>query len=246
MKLMPIEIASHSDKGLVRDINEDTVAAIAEYGLVIVADGMGGYNAGEVASQLAVDTVSSVLLPMLKTADHAPLKDAVCAANETIHTAIERSPQFEGMGTTIVLGVFGDDRIQYAHVGDSRLYRYRSGRLDCLTKDHSVIQQMVDDGFFQSLQEAREAGVKNNMLTRGLGTDSRVEVDVAETSLEAEDLYLFCSDGLSNMVNDEEIEAVLSTQFQDIEAAAKRLLEMALERGGMDNVSLVVVRPALQ
>ncbi len=167
MKLMPIEIASHSDKGLVRDINEDTVAAIAEYGLVIVADGMGGYNAGEVASQLAVDTVSSVLLPMLKTADHAPLKDAVCAANETIHTTIERSPQFEGMGTTIVLGVFGDDRIQYAHVGDSRLYRYRSGRLDCLTKDHSVIQQMVDDGFFRCEKQHADSRAWNGQPRRG-------------------------------------------------------------------------------
>ena len=246
MKLMPIEIASCSDKGLVRDINEDTVAALADHGLVILADGMGGYNAGEVASQLAVDTVSSVLVPMLDAVDHAPLEEAIHAANETIHTTIERSPQFEGMGTTIVLGVFGDDRIQYAHVGDSRLYRYRQGRLDCLTKDHSVVQQMVDDGFFESLQEAREAGVKNNMLTRGLGADSRVQVDVAEMVLEVDDLYLFCSDGLSNMVSDDEIEAVLEKQSQDIESAAKRLLEMALERGGMDNVSLVVVRPALK
>ncbi|OOZ35712.1 Stp1/IreP family PP2C-type Ser/Thr phosphatase [Solemya velesiana gill symbiont] len=243
MNLMSIEAVSRSDKGLVREINEDNLATLPEFGLVVLADGMGGHNSGEVASQVAVETMASYLMPVLASVGEAPLEEAVVAANDTIFATIEEESQFNGMATTVVLGVFGEQTLRYAHVGDSRLYCYSDGQLGLLTRDHSMIQELVNQGMFENTEEAREAGVQNNVLTRGLGVDQQVEVDIAEIEIKTGDLYLFCSDGLSNMVSDGVMEELLAATDEDIESTADKLLALALENGGLDNVSLVLVRP---
>lgn len=240
---MHIRVASRTDKGVVRKVNEDSIATLPEFGIVVLADGMGGYQAGEVASQIAVETISVNLMVSQSIAEKTSLENAVLGANDAIFDAISHSPELEGMGSTVVLGTFGDDAVHYAHVGDSRLYRFREASLSCLTKDHSLIQYLVDDGMFESIEEALEAGVKSNVLTQGLGTSPELEVAVDSQETKAGDWYLFCSDGLSNMVSDKDIESVLIESDQDIEQAADQLLSLALSNGGLDNVSLVLVEP---
>ena len=136
----PIKVASCSDKGLVRQTNEDAIATLPEFGLVVLADGMGGYNAGNVASQLAVETAASNLLSAMQSSQWQPSpSEAVAAANGAIFEAIEEQPELEGMATTMVLGLFHDGQFRYGHVGDSRIYRFRDNALERLTKDHSMI-----------------------------------------------------------------------------------------------------------
>lgn len=243
---MPINAVTCTDKGRVREINEDSVAVLESHGLVILADGMGGYNAGEVASQLAVETITANLLPHY-TDNQEPteqmVSDAVAAANESILATMMATPEYDGMATTAVMGVFLDGNIYYGHVGDSRLYRLRDGHLEQLTKDHSMIQAVVDEGMFDSIQEALDAGVKGNILIRGLGINEAVEVDVASAVVETDDIYLFCSDGLSNMVSDQVMQHILSESSGEMGRAAKQLLDTALANGGLDNISLAVVSP---
>jgi protein phosphatase len=244
---MSISTVTRSDKGWVREINEDNVAVLEEHGLVVLADGMGGYNAGEVASQLAVETITAELLPLYTGENAEPserdIRAAVEVANAAIRAAVQSEPAYEGMATTLVMALFCDQRVHYGHVGDSRLYRLRKGRLEQLTRDHSMVQALVDEGMFNSIAEALDAGVKGNILLRGLGIQETVEVDVASAAVEADDLYLVCSDGLSNMVSDQEMLGILLEADGDIEQAASRLLQTALDNGGLDNVSLALVCP---
>ena len=241
----PIKVASCTDKGLVRQTNEDAIAALPEFGLVVLADGMGGYNAGNVASQLAVETAASNLLTAIQTPQWQPSpSDAVAAANGAIFEAIEQKPELEGMATTMVLGLFHDGQFRYGHVGDSRIYRFRDNALERLTKDHSMIQELVDQGLFESVEAALEAGVKNNILTRGVGIEQEVQVDVGTQETRRSDIYLFCSDGLSNMIHDPDMEQVLRDVGSDLASASERLIGMALENGGLDNISVVLVQPA--
>lgn len=245
MKPMPIRVASFSHCGRVREINEDAVSTLPEQGVVILADGMGGYNAGEVASRLAADTIGDHLRRALPHVNGASvLAPAVAAANRALLRAVEQAPDLQGMATTVVAGLFRDGRLDYAHVGDSRIYRFRDGRLQQLTRDHSMIQELVDQGLFDSVEEARAAGVKNNVLMRGLGIEPEVEVDEGTVPAQADDLFLFCSDGLSNMVGDDEMQETLARLAGDLEQAGAELQRRALEHGGLDNVSLVLARPA--
>ncbi len=247
MNVMPIRAASCTDKGRVREINEDSVAVFENHGLVILADGMGGYNAGEVASQLAVESITANLLLLCGQDARVPpavtITAAVVEANESILSSMQTEPAYVGMATTVVMGLFCDSRVHYGHVGDSRLYRLRQGALEQLTRDHSMIQALVDEGMFDSLQEALDAGVKGNVLMRGLGIHEAVEVDVGVADVQPDDLYLFCSDGLSNMVSHQAMLNILMAADGKLEEAAERLLETALDNGGLDNVSLVLVCP---
>jgi len=240
MKSMLIEAASRTDRGLVREGNEDAVATFPEYGLVVLADGMGGHTSGEVASQLAVETVGTL---MLMGEGDMVLGSVVEAANKAIIQAIEESPEHEGMGTTIVMARFMGRRIHFAHVGDSRIYRFRGGRLEQLTRDHSIIQELVDQGLFESAEEARGAGVKNNIITRGLGIAHEVEVEEGADDVQNGDIYLFCSDGLSDMVADPILEETLSEGGDGLPDLCGKLLDLAIQNGGKDNVSLILVRP---
>ncbi len=247
MKVMPISAVTCTDTGRVREINEDSVAVLEAYGLVILADGMGGYNAGEVASELAVETITANLLPLYTDDEMAPAAEligpAVEAANEMILDTMQAEPAYQGMATTVVMALFYDDRVHFGHVGDSRLYRFRRGELEQLTRDHSMVQALVDEGMFDTIQEALDAGVKGNILIRGLGIHDAVEVDVGVSRVEAGDLYLLCSDGLSNMVADPEMRDILRQADGRLQEAADRLLQMALDNGGLDNVSLALVNP---
>ena len=243
--------AATSETGLVRKNNQDAFAVGEDIGLVVVADGMGGHRAGEVASRIAVETVHQVLArenwdeegdemqTLLK------LGAAVEKANEAIRLKAEYEPDMQGMGTTIVAVLFRLKRVFVAHVGDSRLYRIRDGQIQQVTRDHSLIQQLLDAGTFQTAAQAEAAGIGNNVLTRGLGIEDKVEIDVADEPLEPDDLFLLCSDGLTNMVTDHDIKQIINHYKQDLDAAAERLMLGALSAGGHDNITLVLARPEL-
>ncbi len=230
-----------------RELNEDSVAVLEAHGLVVLADGMGGYNAGDVASQLAVEAITTGLLPHYTNGNESPveqvLAETIAEANEAILSAMVENPEYQGMATTLVAALFCERRVYYAHVGDSRLYRWRQGILKQMTKDHSMVQALVDEGMFSSIQEALDAGVKNNVLFRGLGIEAGVEADLGVAEVSDQDLYLLCSDGLSNMVPDQDIAGILEQSAGDLEGAAEQLLSQALNNGGLDNVSLVLVSP---
>jgi len=240
-----------TDTGRVRDHNEDTIAFDAEIGLMVLADGMGGYNAGEVASGIAVKTIVGLVREAVEREDwriHDPqagltrasiiLRDAIVRANKIIFQTARTQPQCEGMGTTVVGALFFDNRVSIAHVGDSRLYRLRSDDLEQLTMDHSLLQELVDRGFY-SAEEAQRAANKN-YVTRALGVEPNVDVEVQEHPVHKGDLYLICSDGLSDMVEDDDIHLTISTFGANLENATKQLIQLGNDNGGKDNISVLV------
>jgi protein phosphatase len=240
-----------TDTGRVRDHNEDTIACDPEIGLMVLADGMGGYNAGEVASGIAVKTIVGLVREAVEREDwrvHDPqagltrasiiLRDAIVRANKIIFQTARTQPQCEGMGTTVVGALFFDNRVSIAHVGDSRLYRLRSDGLEQLTMDHSLLQELVDRGFY-SAEEAQRAANKN-YVTRALGVEPNVDVEVQEHPVHKGDLYLICSDGLSDMVEDDDIHLTISTFGANLENATKQLIQLGNDNGGKDNISVLV------
>ncbi len=239
-----------TNKGMVREHNEDWIYHNADLGLVIVADGMGGHNAGEVASRMATEVVRSYLIPSQESVDGDVLEatlqlgQSIEQANKALGAASKFRKELSGMGTTMVVGVFRFGRFFYAHVGDSRIYQSRDKNLKQLTRDHSLVQELVDNGLFETLEDAEAAGIGNNVLTRGLGLSPDMEADVAEEIVQENDIYLFCTDGLTNMVNDDEIADFLSDIDQNgFEQTAQSMLNLALDRGAYDNVSFVLARP---
>jgi protein phosphatase len=235
-----------TDKGRVREQNEDAVGGNLELGLVALADGMGGANAGEVASGLAVDLLVSYLskynMDGLGIGSDA-IKEALEAANQAIQELSQQVPDYQGMGTTLVMGLFGQRRLIYAHVGDSRLYRLRRGFFEQLTTDHTLIQEMVNLGDFPCVEEALMAGVPTNVLSRALGSEPEVDVDWDETELESGDLYLFCSDGLTGMVTDGEMQNILENKKLNLDQQADELVDYACRMGGIDNISVILAQP---
>ncbi len=233
-----------SDRGMVRELNEDYVYWSAELGLAVLADGMGGYNAGEVASELAVITVVDELRTFLSSAQEqtsaalkTALTEAVLAANHTILAAARKEPTYEGMGTTIVAVLVRPDALVVAHIGDSRLYRWRDGQLLRLTRDHSLLQEQLDRGLLRE-DEARFAPGKN-LLTRALGVDPSVLPELGEFPVCSGDRYLLCSDGLNDMLDDIEI-AELMTECK-VNDLATQLIDHSNVRGGRDNISVVLI-----
>ena len=236
-----------TDKGCVREINEDSGRYLrpsdpaqlgARGSLLIVADGMGGHSAGEVASQLAVETVSRVYYEAQGSPQEA-LRLAVEEANRRIHSAAAEDPSKHGMGTTCTALALRGDQALGAHVGDSRLYMLRAGQLYQLSEDHSAVMEMVKLGLI-SKEQARTHEDKNVIL-RALGTNPEVEVSVIEPfGVREGDRYLLCSDGLYDLVRDEEIAAVL-TEAEDVHAAGERLIVLAKERGGHDNITVGIL-----
>src|SRR5882757_4402652 len=211
-----------TDTGKVREHNEDTIAFDADIGLLVLADGMGGYNAGEVASGIAVKTIVNLVREQVEredmnVQDREPglsrptiiLRDAIQRANKIIYQTARTQPQCEGMGTTVVAALLFDSKRTIAHVGDSRLYRQRSDKLGQVTMDHSLLQELVDRGFY-SAEEAQRAANKN-YVTRALGVEPQVEVEVQEHPVDKGDVFILCSDGLSDMVEDEDIRLTIST-----------------------------------
>jgi protein phosphatase len=219
----------------------------------VLADGMGGYNAGEVASGIAVKTIIDLVTEACrreKRNEVEPgtgymrqtivLRDAVARANKIIHQTAQSQPQCEGMGTTLVACLFYDDRVSVAHVGDSRLYRMRDNRFEQITMDHSLLQELVDRGFYS--QEEAQRSTNRNYVTRALGVDLNVEVEVQEIEVRKGDYFLMCSDGLPDMVEDEDIHLTINTFNTDVNTIAEQLIKLTNDNGGRDNVSVVLVR----
>ena len=240
-----------SDTGRVREHNEDTIVYDVDAGLVVLADGMGGYNAGEVASGIAGKTIlnlvrESVERENLASNDAASgmsrrsivLRDAIQRANKIIFQTAKTQPNCEGMGTTVVAALFHDNRMTIAHVGDSRLYRARDGKLERMTLDHSLLQELVDRGFY-SPEEAARASNKN-YVTRALGVEAQVEVELHEEPVQKGDYFILCSDGLSDMVEDADILLTINTFGANLDTVAKQLVQLANNNGGRDNISVLV------
>jgi protein phosphatase len=247
-----LEIATRSDPGRVRPHNEDSVFADPVLGLAILADGMGGYNAGEVASRMATTLLGSGLAKAFaeRSPNHTEpdgqswadvaLAREIADANEAIHLEAQRQPQYAGMGTTVVAALFHDDKVTVAHVGDSRLYRLRGGEFSQLTHDHSLLQEQIDDGII-TVEQAHQAKNKN-LLTRALGADPVVDVSVRDHEVQPDDFFLLCSDGLTDMVGDDRIASTIFEHAASPVQCVVRLVDMANEEGGRDNVSVIAVK----
>ena len=248
-----LEIVVKTDPGVVRGHNEDAVFANPNLGVVILADGMGGYNAGEVASGMATTVLASELEAAFavmpphapdrasgKSYAHRCLLEKIAVTNLAIHHAAQSQAQYAGMGTTLVAALFHDNQVTVAHVGDSRLYRLRGEALSVITRDHSLLQEQIDSGMI-SREDARFSQ-NRNLVTRALGVDPAVDAEINDYSVLPGDIYLLCSDGLNDMVEDEEIQLTLQMLSANLELAATQLIQMANDNGGRDNVSVILVK----
>lgn len=247
-----VEFSNVSHAGLKRKHNEDSAVTDASMGLALVADGMGGYKSGEVASAIAVqvvlDGIREALTPVRKSrsadSDQAQvMRDSIGRANTRIYNAANALPQCQGMGTTIVAALFTATGVTLAHVGDSRIYRFRDNQLQQMTNDHSLVQEMIDRGFYSA--EEAQANTPKNLVTRALGVEEMVLVDIQQQPLAAGDIFLLCSDGLNDMVQDEEISLTLGKYGANLSTAAQELVRLANQNGGKDNVTVVLARATL-
>lgn len=235
---------SITDKGRTRDANQDYVFceehAIGSFpNLFIVADGMGGHNAGDTASRMCVEVVVSQIEKSTKVTPIGILEQAVAAANETVYDASLEDVALYGMGTTLVGTVVFDDTAYVINVGDSRLYAFRD-TLKQVTVDHSLVEEMVQSGKLQ--KEAIRTHPNKNIITRALGTNRTVKADCFEIEVREGDVLLLCSDGLTNMLEDNRIESIIKQYRNDMKKAGEILIEEANEAGGKDNISVVLVR----
>ena len=249
----PLDCAVLSHKGMVRTHNEDAVFVDANAGIAVLADGMGGYNAGEVASGIAVKVVSGGLTAELSSGrelskvdvqsglTHAALllQQQIAAANKGIYEAAQTRPECAGMGTTIVAAVFHGNRVSIGHIGDSRCYRLRGEKFEQLTHDHSLLQEQIDAG--QLTPEQAKYSLNKNLVTRALGIEAIVPPDITEYRLEADDIYLLCSDGLTDMVEPDVLHTMLGRGRANLAKVAADLVDLANENGGRDNISVILV-----
>jgi protein phosphatase len=248
-----ISTALRSDVGRVRGNNEDSVAEDADIGLLVLADGMGGHNAGEIASGIATATMMEVARrewPRLNkgqidaasgySVESLLLRQTLESAHSAIYQAAQNQPQYAGMGTTVVACLLRDDGMSIAYAGDSRLYRLRAGELKQITQDHSLLEEAVAQGLYSREDAGRR--LRRNVLTRALGVEPTVKVDLIEEDLHCGDVVLLCSDGLTDMVGDEGIRLILMQFADPLDAAAEALVREANERGGKDNISVALAR----
>lgn len=248
-----LEIVAQTHSGMVRAHNEDSIATEAACGLLVLADGMGGYNAGEVASGIAVSVMLTEVPPPLKKSSPierdeatgeelavALLSNGIHKANASIHQAAQSQAQYAGMGTTIVSALFYDNRVVVGHVGDSRLYRLRGEALEVITRDHSLLQEQIDSGMI-SVENARHSQNKN-LVTRAVGIDADVIPEIHLHDVQVGDIYLLCSDGLNDMVEDDDIQSILYAMQGNLALAAEQLIQTANDNGGRDNVSVILAK----
>ena len=251
---MRYDFICRTDPGCVRSHNEDAVQADAELGLALLADGMGGYQAGEVASHLAVAVIHAALAsdgpPTDPAVAAARLRQAVAEANRAVFDAGNAHAECHGMGTTLVAAWFQDTRLSLGHIGDSRGYRWRDGYLVPLTRDHSLLQAQLDAGLITAEQAARSP--ERHLITRALGVGPDVQLELSEHPVLPGDGFLLCSDGLTDMLDD----LALSDRFTQawpapdtapptgLAALAEGLVQAAKDRGGRDNISVLLVRAA--
>jgi len=253
-----LTMAGLTDPGRQRAGNEDSIAVQPELGLAVLADGMGGHQAGEVASSMAVDIVRRHFVEALarpaprgkkgrgakEAVELRAAGEAIRLANSAIYEMARARPECAGMGSTIVVAVFYGDKMCVAHVGDSRLYRFRRGRIEQLTQDHSVIQELVSRGLVT--REEAQHSIGKNLVTRALGVESGVTPDIAEQTVQNGDIYLLCSDGLNDVITDPEIAQELGKNGANLEETTRRLVALANARGGPDNISVILARTGAQ
>jgi protein phosphatase len=247
-----LDIVTRTDPGMVRTNNEDAVMANPAGGFAVLADGMGGYNAGEVASGMATALLGTELEKAFlerepssidasgKSWAQATLETEMARVNGAIYQAAQSQPQYAGMGTTLVVAVFHDNKVTVGHIGDSRLYRMRGEDFQVITRDHSLLQEQIDSGLITA-EQARHSQNKN-LVTRAVGIDPEVEAEIHDHAVLPGDVYLLCSDGLNDMVEDDEIAMTLGALAANLELCATQLIEMAKDNGGRDNVSVILVK----
>jgi protein phosphatase len=254
-KMAPIDAFGVTDVGRKRKHNEDAFSLEREEGLFVVADGMGGHAAGEVAAKITVETIGEFIAATRQKEEATwPFKYnhelqfnsnrlaiAIEKANERVMSAVAAQPWLKGMGTTVVAGLLNEKILSLAHVGDSRAYLYRSGELTRLTDDHSWVHEQVSAGILTE-DEAKTHPLKN-VVTRALGGGPSVSPDLREMEFTPGDAFLFCSDGLTTMLSDEEIrDVVAADEKKDAKALCKDLVDLANEKGGVDNITVVFVK----
>ena len=248
-----LQIVSVTDPGRVRGHNEDCIESRPESGVVVLADGMGGYNAGEVASGMATSLIAAGMAnawtkPALKNMEREQasaysqqlLQAEVGKANKAIFEAAQKDPQCAGMGTTLVACLFYDNFLTVGHIGDSRLYRLRNDALEQITRDHSLLQEQIDSGLITK-EDARSSHNKN-LVTRALGIDPEVDAEIHSYEVLEGDLYLLCSDGLNDMIEDEEIQMTLIALRSNLDLTAQQLVQAANDAGGRDNISVMLIK----
>jgi protein phosphatase len=246
-----LEFASKTDTGLVRSQNEDAIAISAQCGFAILADGMGGYNAGEVASQIATSVLKEALEERLLNKPwysrfnrsrrlHQLIAESIMHANASIIEAARLEPTYSGMGTTLVVAMFHGDKVAIAHIGDSRVYRLRNNEIRQLTRDHSLLQEHIDAGLLT--EEEAQFSHNRNLITRALGVNYEIEIEIHDYITETNDMYILCSDGLSDMLSNADIVQILNDKKIQLADACEALVQTANLRGGRDNISVVSIR----
>jgi len=233
---MYAEVVTHV--GLVRKNNEDAALSDIEKQLFVVADGMGGYVAGEVASVMAIESVCQVVALEQNDPPLEVLRQAFYQANDRIYQEARQHPEYSGMGTTLSALWIVNGKAYISHVGDSRVYLIREGKITSLTVDHSLVGELVREGGLT--EEQAMTHPQKNVLTRALGCNSLVEVDIADLEIKYGDYFLLCTDGVSNMITSEEMVEIIARQ-EDLKKAVHELLQLALERGGSDNITAIIV-----
>ncbi|MDD2620123.1 MAG: Stp1/IreP family PP2C-type Ser/Thr phosphatase [Syntrophomonadaceae bacterium] len=232
-----------SDLGLHRKKNEDSYLINQALGLFVVCDGMGGHRGGDIASQMAINTIDTISREKNNNEAQFQLFDIIHKANEVIWKRSQDNPEWDGMGTTITAALVENDKLTVANVGDSSLYIIRNKSICKVTKDHTLAEQMVKEGLL-SIEEMRSSSY-NHILTRALGVEENVVIDFFEEQLEADDLILICSDGLSDMLDENEILGIImefAAKETELDMIVRTLLRQALNRGGYDNITIVMLQ----
>ncbi|MEP7329635.1 MAG: Stp1/IreP family PP2C-type Ser/Thr phosphatase [Betaproteobacteria bacterium] len=243
-----IEIAGVTDTGSVRQFNEDCIAFDADGGIVVLADGMGGHRAGEIASRMATEIIIDSLRHCVadsraSSSQQTPqldVRQSINRANDSVYAAAGANPAYHGMGTTLALMVFYDNRVTMAHVGDSRIYRLRKNRLKLLTRDDSLLREQVELGMIDAA-DAR-ASHNRNLVTRALGIEPHVSPHVRELEVAPDDVFMVCSDGLNDLVQDADIELIIASLQSNLPLATQHLVQFAKDNGGFDNISVILVK----
>ncbi len=250
--LMRLKIRSTglSDIGLVRHNNEDVWEQLTDVHFYVLADGMGGHQAGEIAARETVNLLCKIIKKALEKPSHRSLTDlrdlltgAIQNANEQVYRLSRSSAELKGMGTTLCCLHIHDDGIVYANVGDSRIYRFREGKLEQITQDHSLLSELVEMG--QISEQSPTDFLYKNILTKAIGTEASVDPYVAQADIAPADIFLLCTDGLSDLLSKTDIELVLAKK-QTLAKSAKELVALAKTRGGHDNVTVILVKAEKQ
>lgn len=238
---MKVTTAGVTDVGRVRRSNEDSFGLFPELNLYIVADGMGGHAAGEVASKMAVDAIKEFLTSpeITQQSQEAQLARAIAYANQKIYEAGEQDPSLSGMGTTIVAVLAQPMETIIGFVGDSRVYLQQNNKIEQLTQDHSLVNEYVRKGLLTV--EAAERHPLKHVISRALGTNAAVEVETIQRTPASGDILLLCSDGLSNKLSSHEMSAILTETGGDLNKAGSLLVQKAKDKGGEDNITAILV-----